>query len=268
MDKNVTVSVKGLLVTGLVLLALAVAYLLGGSGETPAAQAAAPAAEEDTPVAARTVTMTGSGEATAVPDQVVFDVSVRMTRPDLEEALAASSRTMDKVLDALEAQGVARKDIQTTGLEMNPVYDYPRYSPPVLTGYKVTQRAAVLVRELRSAGKAVTAAVDSGGNAVRVGDIRLKIGDPDAALAEARAQAVEEATLKAEEYAEATGQELGSVMTLREVEEGSQSAVDQRRLMYGRGMAYAADSASMRLPIQAGRADLGVGVQVVWELGG
>ncbi|MDP2771984.1 MAG: SIMPL domain-containing protein [Nocardioides sp.] len=260
-----TLSVKGLLTAGLVLLALVVAYLLGGNGETPAAQAVAPAAEE-TGAAARTVTMTGSGEATAVPDEVVFDVSVRMMRPELEEALAESNRTMEKVLQALEAQGVARKDIQTTGLQMDPVYDYPRYSAPVLKGYRVTQRAAVLVTELKAAGKAVTAAVTSGGNAVRVGDIRLKIGDPEAALAKARTQAVEEATLKAQEYAEATGQELGAVLTLRELDETSQSAIDERGLMT-RASAYAvADLASKSVPVRAGRADLGVDVQVVWEL--
>lgn len=264
MDKSVTVSVKGLLMAGLVLLALVVAYLLGGDGDTPAAQAAAP---EETAAAARTVTMTGSGEATAVPDQVVFDVSVRMMRPELEDALDESNRTMERVLGALEAQGVARKDVQTTGLEMDPVYDYPRYSAPVLKGYRVTQRAAVLVTELKSAGKAVTAAVTSGGNAVRVGDIRLKIGDPEAALEKARTQAVEEATRKAEEYAAATGQELGAVMTLRELEETSQSAIDEQRLVYGELAAYAVrDTASSPLPLRAGRADLGVDVQVVWEL--
>lgn len=268
MDKNVTVSVKGLLVTGLVLLALAVAYLLGGDDGTPAAQAAAP--EESSAAPARTVTMTGSGESTAVPDQVVFDVSVRMMRPELEDALDESNKTMERVLDALEAQGVARKDVQTTGLEMDPVYDYPRYSAPVLKGYRVTQRAAVLVTELKSAGKAVTAAVTSGGNAVRVGDIRLKIGDPEAALAKARAQAVEEATRKAQEYADATGQELGGVLTLRELEESSQSAIDQRDLMYAETAAAfgSMDRASAALPIRAGRADLGVDVQVVWELAG
>ena len=139
MDKTVTVSVKGMLVAGLVLLALVVAYLLGGgNGNPPPAQAAA-AAEDEAP--ARTVTMTGSGEATVVPDQVVFDVSVRMMRPELEGALAASNRTREKVLKALEGQGVARKDIQTTGLEMNPVYDYPRYSAPVLTGYRSGRRS-------------------------------------------------------------------------------------------------------------------------------
>lgn len=261
-----TLSVTGLLVAALAVLALLVAYLLGGSGGTPpAAQAVSPAQVAGPAVEARTVTMSGSGEASAVPDQLSFDLSVRMTRPELDEALAAASRTMARVLGALRAQGVERKDVQTTGLEMHPVYDYPRYSPPVLTGYRVTQRAAVLVRELRSAGGAVSTAIDAGGNAARVGDIALRIGDPEAALGKARQLAVEEATRKAQEYAGATGQDLGAVMTLREVQATSRSAIDQRRLTYESAARRDSVDAAM-LPVSAGRADLGVTVEVVWEL--
>jgi len=266
-DRQLTVSVTGLLVAALAALALVVAYLLGGSGgATPAAQAISPTqSPEGAAGKPRTLTMSGSGEASAVPDQVSFDLSVRMKRPELDEALAAASRTMARVLDALEAEGVERKDVQTTGLEMYPVYDYPRYAPPVLTGYRVTQRAAVLVRELRSAGGAVSAAIDAGGNAARVGDIALKIGDPETVLGQARQLAVEEATLKAQEYAEATGQDLGVVMTLREVEATSRSAIDARPLAYSLEAFRSADALA-QLPISAGRADLGVTVEVVWEL--
>ncbi|WP_341926799.1 SIMPL domain-containing protein [Nocardioides psychrotolerans] len=266
-DKTIALSTTGLLVAALAVLALVVAYLLGGSGGTPVAQAVTPVpTAEGADAAPRTLTMSGVGEATAVPDQVTFDLSVRMKRPELDEALDAASRTMTRVLAALEAEGVERKDVQTTGLEMYPVYDYPRYSPPVLTGYRVTQRAAVLVRELRSAGGAVSAAIDAGGNAARVGDIALKIGDPEAALGKARRLAVEEATLKAQEYAEATGQELGAVMTLREVEATSLSAIDERPLAYEMAAAFRSSADSAPLPVSAGRADLGVTVQVVWEL--
>lgn len=265
MDKNVTVSVKGLLLTGLVLLALAVAYLLGQSGgTTPAAQAAE---EVGAAAAPRTLTMRGSGEAVAVPDQVAFDLSVRMMRPSLEEALDEANAATEQVLTAIERFGVERKDVQTTGLEMYPVYDYPDDAPPVLRGYRVVQQAAVLVTELKRAGGAVSAAVAAGGNAVRVQDIRLRIGDPEAALAEAREDAVAKATAKAEEYAAATGQELGEVMTLVEVDDGAQSSVDGRDLAADglRQLAYPADSS---VPVRAGRADLGVTVQVVWALAG
>ena len=102
--------------------------------------------------------------------------------------------------------------MQTTGLSMYPEYDYPAYGPPVLTGYRVTQRAQVHVRELAQGGAAVSAAVETGGNGVRVSDIRLEVGDPDAVLEQARDAAVEAATAKAEQYAAATGQALGDVV--------------------------------------------------------
>lgn len=258
MDKQVTVSVKGLLVSGLVLLGLVVAYLLGNAGSSPAEAAAEP---ETTPPA-RTLTTSGYGEATVVPDQVTFDLSVRLLRPSLEEALDAANAEMAGVIAALEKAGVEKKDIQTTGLEMNPDYTYPRNAPPVLRGYRVSQQAAVLVRELKEAGTAVNAAVGAGGNVVRVENIQLKIGDPEAALATAREEAVAQATAKAKEYADATGQELGDVVTLREVDDQARSSLDDRDVLMD---AYAADSTLARMPISAGRADLGVVIQVVWE---
>lgn len=261
MDKQLTVSVKGLLLSGLVLMGLVVAYLLGNAGRTPAEAAETSA---DSPPA-RTLTMSGVGESTAVPDQVTFDLSVRLLRPTLEEALDAANEEMAGVLTALEDAGVQKKDVQTTGLEMNPDYTYPDNSPPVLRGYRVSQQAAVLVRELEGAGTAVNAAVGAGGNVVRVQNIQLKIGDPEAALAVAREEAVAKATAKAEEYAAATGQKLGEVMTLRELDDQAQSGIDERDLLE-RSSAYSLDAAKLSsVPIRAGRADLEVLVQVVWE---
>ena len=107
--------------------------------------------------------------------------------------------------------------MQTTGLSMHAVYDYHSYGPPTLRGYRVGQRAQVLVRDLATGGQAVSAAVRAGGNDVRVGDIGLRIADTDSLLARSRDAAVQEATAKAQEYADAAGQTLGPVLTLREV---------------------------------------------------
>src|SRR5262249_54417914 len=143
--------------------------------------------------------------------------TVTLVRPDLRSALDAANGTMDRVLARLDGLGVRRSDVQTTGLQMNAVYDYHVSSPPTLRGYHVSQRADVLVRDLARGGQAVTAAVDAGGNDVRVGNIGLRIGDTDALLAQSRKQAVEQATTEAHEYADAAGQTLGSVLSLREV---------------------------------------------------
>ena len=261
MDGQVTVSVKGLLVTGLMLLALVTAYLLGAAGG-----GAAPAqAQSDEPIAAvtepGTLRMLGTGEVSVVPDQLSFALAVTDKQPDLDQALANSSATMKRVLAALRAHGVRDDDVQTTGLQMYPEYDYPTYGPPVLTGYRVTQKARVTVRHLSQGGRAVTTAVETGGNGVRATDLRLGVSDPEAALDRARDAAVEDATARAERYAEATGTELGAVQSLREIT-GDRAA--RRDLAFAQRASLDKVTA---LPIRAGEQDLGIKVEIVWAFG-
>lgn len=261
MDRSVTLSTRTLLTGLLVAVALLAAYLLGGSGGgTPAAATSSPPAEER----ARELTMTGTGEASAVPDQMSFAVHVNLTRPDLDDALAAANATMSRVLAALAERGVEKADVQTTGLSMDPVYRYHSYDPPTLVGYRVAEHARALVRDLKAGGGAVTAAVEAGGNDVRVDGLRLLVGDDAAVMEQAREAAVEEARAKAEQYAAASGEELGEVVTVREVRAKPLPTpiVETRELA-----AYRGDAAALtRLPIRAGREEGEVTVRIVWEL--
>jgi len=261
MNGNVTVSVRGILLAALAALALLVAYLLGGAGGDGApAQAADDQTDQAQP---RQLTMTGKGDASAVPDELSFAVGVTQTRTDLGAAMDAASASMEQVLAALADHGVARSDVQTTGLSMTPVYDYHPYDPPTITGYRVTQRASVLVDDLREGGKAVAAAVSAGGNAARVSGLRLLVGDPEAATARARDAAVAEAKAKAEQYAEASGQSLGEVQTIREVHVKPLPTPTQG-VSAVRGELY--DSAAAAVPIRAGKQRTTVTVRIVWEL--
>lgn len=253
-------SVHGALATGVVLAGLVVAYVLGGAGGGASVRAAA-----DTPAAAdrSTMTLTGTGKATSVPDQLSFSLGVAVTRPDLETALDEANRVMERVLDSLTPYGVRRADVETTGLSMDPIYDYHPYSEPTIRGYRVSERATVLVKELRQGGRAVSAAVDAGGNAVRISNLQLRVGDTDAMMDRARDAAVAEATAKAEQYAAATGQELGAVVTLREIRETPRRLVTHS---YAQELRGTKDAALAALPIRAGHQDLRVTVQVVWEI--
>jgi uncharacterized protein YggE len=247
------------------LLALTVvaAYSLGSGREASASTLAPAAAGDDAARTYGTITMTGTGEATGVPDQLAFTLAITRKADDVATAMDLTSATMKRALDALANQGVLRKDTKSTGLSIDPEYDYPSSGPAVLTGYRVRQSVSVLVRDLRQGGKAIAAAVQAGGNATRVSNIGLRIGDKDALLADARDAAVEAATAKAEQYAEATGQPLGRVLT---VKEGSVAArVPQPQ--YAELARAVADTATLKaLPIRAGRSDLSVKVTVVWAL--
>lgn len=258
-------TVRTALLTAVLLAALVLAYLVGvGRGDE--ARAATPATAQASPdQGLGTMTMTGTGEVTGVPDEMRFRVAVTRKADDVATAMDGTSRTMTRVLTTLEREGVARKDTQSTRLSVDPEYDWSSSGPPVLTGYRVRQSASVLVRDLRAGGRAIAAAVGAGGNAVRVSGIGLRIGDEDALVARARAAAVDEATAKAEQYAEATGQELGGVLTVREGRQPGRvrpprDLVDAYR---------AADTEMLKaVPVRAGRADVRVLVTVVWALEG
>ncbi len=260
MGNSVTVSVRSLLLAGLVMMGLMTVYLVGASGDAVSAPAGAAEQEPRGTSPERVVAMVGEGEATAVPDQMSFALSVSTKRLQLDEALSSSSRTMRRVLAVLEQHGVEARDVQTTGLSMYPEYDYRSYGPPTLTGYRVTQRAKVEIDALADGGGAVAAAVDAGGNGVRVRDIRLQVGDPEAVLDKARDAAVEAATAKAEQYAAATGQDLGDVLSIREVG----GATSPRPSSLAGQTHELADRAAAALPVKAGKDDLRVRIEVVW----
>jgi uncharacterized protein len=263
MPSTVTLSTRTLAVVGLILTALIAAYSIGSArADSPPAQAGSPVAQTSTPAPADepSLVMTGSGEAVGVPDQLSFSLSVKADGDSVSEALGRANATARRVFEALGREGVRADDIQTTGLSIDPRYDYSTEGPPILLGYRVTQRSSVLVRSLADAGEALSATVEAGGDAVRLGGLRLQIGDRDALLRQARAAAVEEATAKAEEYADATGRDLGEVTSVRELvatpraPEGDYYALKRGTL---------ADIS--RVPIRAGSSDLKVTVAVAWS---
>ncbi|MGH3455679.1 MAG: SIMPL domain-containing protein, partial [Nocardioidaceae bacterium] len=161
---------------------------------------------------------------------------------------------------ALSEYGVAKKDVQTTDLSIHPVRTRKSKDHPVVTRYAVAQDQQVLVRSFADAGKAVSAAVEAGGNAVRVHGLTLKVGNTDELIKDARDQAVAAATEKAEQYAAATGRSLGDVTQIREV--------GAKPRPYG----YEEQSGSLdavrlsKVPISAGSEQLRVTVSVVWDL--
>lgn len=258
MRGNVTVSVRSVLLAGVVGLALVTAYVVGSRGDVVTAPASAASEQQS---GQGLMTMVGTGEASAVPDQISFTLTASARRLDLDDAMTASSATMRRVLAGLATHGVEKGDVQTTGLSMHPEYQYHAYDPPTLIGYRVTQRARVEVDELTKGGPAIGAAIAVGDNGVRVSGIRLGITDPDGLLKQARDSAVQSATDKAEQYAAATGQSLGEVVSIREIGRAPQRYRPQS--IFGNSPLVDAELARA-LPLRAGRDDLQVRIQVVW----
>ena len=75
MRGDVTVSVKSILLAGLVGLALVTAYLLGGQADAVNVPANSAPGEPGVKADRLMVSMVGTGEASAVPDQISFTMT-------------------------------------------------------------------------------------------------------------------------------------------------------------------------------------------------
>ena len=251
MDKSITLSIRTLLLAGLVALALVAAYLIGSAGPEPA--------HAETSGTTRTITVTGVGHVSVVPDQLGFQLSVSVLRDDLDQAMNDGNTAMQAVVDALKAAGVADKDVQTTDVSLYPEYDHQKGRPQTLRGYRVNQTVSVTVEDLSKASDIVSTALAAGGAGVSLDGLQLQVGDPDGKLAPARTDALDQAKAKAEEYAQHAGGELGDIVRISEV---TDQPVDQR-LSYS-----SADSAAagVPMPLEPGQQDLTANVVVVYEL--
>jgi uncharacterized protein YggE len=202
----------------------------------------------------RTLTMTGSATAKAAPDMADISAGVATQAPTAAAALAANSTAMNRVFAALDRAGVARKNVQTASFNVAPVYaTRAQGEPQRLTGYRVSNEVHVILEDVGKVGATLDALVAAGAN--QMNGLNFSIKDPAPLLARARADAVADAKLRAQQYAAAAGVTLGPIRSI------SEGGAEPPRPMY-RVMAMAAAPA----PIAAGEESINANVTIVWEI--
>src|SRR4051812_11936917 len=184
----------------------------GGVAPALAQSSAAPAA--DSMFRATTFNLSAYGETKVAPDIATISLGVMTQARTAAEALAANATRMNAVIASLKKAGIAEKDIQTSGLNLNPQYRYVENQPPVLTGYQASNQVTVTVRDLKRLGAAVDATVSAGAN--QVNGISFGLVDPTAAENAAREAAVKALAAKADLYARATGYRVVRLVNLSE----------------------------------------------------
>ena len=157
------------------------------------------------------ITVTGTGNVTGTPNQLVLAMGVQVTGSSVGSALADANDAVKRVTAALRADGVAAADIQTSGLSIYPNYPNNSQTP---NGYSVSESLTATLNSLAAAGTQIEAAVHAGGDATTVSGISLNLTDTSTLLAQARARAVADATAKAAQYAKALGEPLGPVVSI------------------------------------------------------
>lgn len=203
----------------------------------------------------RTITMSGTGTVKGAPDMADISAGVTTEAPTAAAALTANTAAMNRVFAALEKQGIARRNIQTSNFSVSP--NYTSRTPneaPRLTGYRVSNQVHVVLEDIAKVGAALDALVAAGAN--QMNGLNFSIKDPAPLLARARAEAVADARLRAQQYATAAGVTLGQIQAISE-----SGGIEAPRPMY-RVMAMAADS----VPVAAGEESVSASVTLVWEI--
>lgn len=207
------------------------------------------------------IMVSGEGDTAVAPDLAIVTLSVAETRKTAREALDVANRAMGGVIDALKKEGLAPRDLQTSGLSIQPQWTYPDNNdgvpkPPVLTGYTVSNTLTVRIRDLARVGAIIDTAVTLGIN--QGGDIRFTNEDPAKALSAARTAAVKDAMEKARTLADAAGIKLGRILEITE----AGARPELRPLMSAR----LAKDAAEAVPIEAGENSYSVSVQVTFAI--
>jgi uncharacterized protein YggE len=206
-----------------------------------------------------TIAVSGTGLVTGTPDTLIVDLGVQVLRPSVDEATGDAAQLAQAVIDALKAQGVADKDIQTTNYSIYPEYDY-RNDSQTLRGYRVSNTVSAKIRDLDKAGEAIDAAVAAGGNDAIVNNIRFDLEADGALITAAREAAWNDAKAKAEQLADLAEVQLGKAVTISETSGSSPPPI-----VYREAAGATFDAAT---PIQAGESQVSVMITVQFAITG
>ena len=202
-----------------------------------------------------TISVTGSGTGQGTPDTVSFQVGVQNVAPSAVGALEANNARVRAMEATLQAHGVAKKDMQTSGLD---IYQNTN-NQGVVTGFTVANYLDVTMHQIKKAGGAIDAAAHAVGNGIQLNGITFSISNESKLLASARAKAMRNAHTEAAQVARGGATGIGSIVKITDQENSTPTNV-----FYPQGVAFKATSSSV--PIEAGSQSITVQVSVVYAL--
>jgi uncharacterized protein YggE len=236
------------------------AYLPLALGLGIAASGVASAADQQP---APHITVVGEGEMAASPDMAILSLSVLREADTARAALDADNKAMADVIAAMKKDGIAERDLQTSGLSIDPRYSTvksgsePQQEPKII-GYRAVNTLTVRVRNLDKLGAVTDRSVSLGVN--QGGGMTFTNDDTSKPMEEARKRAMHDAIARAKTLTEAAGVTTGKII---EISEQSYRPMPRPMAMKARSFAAAAEDS---VPVQAGENTYHATVTVTFEI--
>lgn len=208
------------------------------------------------------LSVSAESQAKRTPNIATVSTGVVTQAADANAAMRANAEQMAKVVAAIKAAGIAERDIQTSGINLNPQYRYQENQPPQITGYQANNNVNIVIRDISKVGKILDSLVATGANQINGPSFDLDDKDKEAAFDEARRGAIEKAQARAEMYAKTLGMKVRRIVS---VSEGGRFAPPMPMPMMAMRMEKAGAAADTS--VSPGENTLSMNLDVVFELG-
>jgi uncharacterized protein len=206
-----------------------------------------------------TLQVSATAEVRGAPDMAMISAGVVTQAAGAKAAMQTNATRMTAVMDAIRAAGIEGKDIQTSGISLQPQYRYADNQAPVITGYQASNTVNVRIRKIEGVGPVLDALVAKGAN--QINGPTFLLSNEEALMDAARKDAVSKARKRAALYADAAGLKIKRIISLSE-----SGAVAQPMPMM-QAMAMDARSEKAASPVAPGESTLSATINMVFELG-
>ncbi len=206
----------------------------------------------------RTITITGEGKVTAIPDIATLSLGMDNTNMDIQVAQKKNSDTITALINALKALDISKDDIQTTNYSIYPQYDWNN-GKQTLTGYTISQNVTVKIRQTDKVDQVLKVVGDLKLN--QVGGLSFDIDQPEIYRQQARILALQNAKAKADALAKIMGVKLGKVISFNE-----SGTVPSAYPIYADKAVSGMGGGGTAPSISAGSQDIIIDASVVYEL--
>jgi uncharacterized protein YggE len=203
-----------------------------------------------TPYPGNTITVNGEGTTNAIPDTATVSFSANATANSVTEAQLQVTAVVTSALASVKAAGISDKDVTTDSFNVSPHYT-SSVCPPggmcpnvdsKIIGYDVSENISLKIHDTSK----VSIVLDGLAKAAvsNVSGPNFVVGDTQAVMAQARAQAIQKAQVDAQKLATQLGVRLGKVVSYTDSDTGPNP-----QPMYKSGVMSADSAAAPTVPV-------------------
>ena len=150
----------------------------------------------------RSISVTGESKAYFEPDRALVSIGVETDGKTVSAAKQANDKRVKTLIAAIKSVGIKSADIQTSNLNIQPVYDY-KSDDRRLIKYTMRNQVKVLIRDLADVEEVINKGLTEGGNILN--GLSFFIENAEKVRDSLRVEAAKDARQKAKRVADALG---------------------------------------------------------------